>query len=541
MSSLSSLSRAVSAMMSNQSALNTSAHNLSNVNTPGYIRQQVIMAESTYSKVGLNATTDFQVGLGVDVQAIRQVRDQFLDASYRQERGRYGFYDAQNTGIEEIETILGETEGESFSTILNDLWVSVNELAKHPDGLETRGTFVQNASSFVNRSNLIAEQLTDYQSNLNQEVMNMVSDINDIGDEIYRLNEVIVTNEIGGGNANDYRDQRNILLDDLSRMVDISFKEDMAGNVKVSVENTEFVTTAGVNHMDLQASEPYSTLVSPVWPQIGNYPVFNFDIKINPESNNDKGALKGLLLTRGIRQGDYRDVVDQATYEKEVKPSLIMNAQAQFDQLVHGIVTTINDILSPNTVGPPPVLDTANAPYGLDGTQGFEVFKRTYVDRYNGLGEYNEEDFSDPYTLYSAGNLQIEPTLLTDYDKLPLQRLIGEPGDSTIINNILEAWDQPFSPLEPGLTAQLNFNDYYKAYVGNVGNNGYSVGNIVDNQYMMIQQIDNQRSRLGGVSSDEELGNVIKYQHAFNAAAKVVSTVDQMIETLLTGTGLVGR
>jgi len=541
MSSLSSLSRAVSAMMSNQSALNTSAHNLSNVNTPGYVRQQVIMADSSYSRVGLNATTDFQVGLGVDVQAIRQVRDQFLDASYRQESGRYGFYNAQNTGIEEIETILGETEGESFSTVLNDLWVSLNELAKHPDGLETRGTFIQNASLFVNRSDLISEQLKDYQSNLNQEVMTMVKDINSIGDEIYRLNEVIVTNEIGGGNANDYRDERNVLLDQLSRMVDTSFKEDAAGNVKVTVENTEFVTTAGVNHMELQASEPFSNLVSPVWPQIGDYPVFNFDVKINPENNNDKGALKGLLITRGIRAGDYRDMADQATYEQEVKPSIIMKAQAQFDQLIHGIVTTINDILSPNTVGPPPVLDVANAPYGLDGTQGFEVFKRTSVDRYNGLGEYNEEDFSDPYTLYSAGNLVIDPLLLTDYDKLPLQKLMGEPGDNTVINNIISAWDEPFSPIEPGLTAVLNFNDYYKAYVGNVGNNGYSVGNIVDNQYMMLQQIDNQRSSLEGVSSDEELGNVIKYQHAFNAAAKVVSTVDQMIETLVTSTGLVGR
>ncbi|MDA3846603.1 MAG: flagellar hook-associated protein FlgK [Vallitaleaceae bacterium] len=541
MSSLSSLSRAVSAMMSNQSALNTSAHNLTNINTPGYVRQQVVMAESGYSKVGMNETTDFQVGLGVDVQAIRQVRDQFLDTSYRQERGRYGFYDAQNTGIEEIEIILGEIEGESFSTVLNDLWVSLNELAKHPDGLETRGTFIQNASLFVNRTDLISKQLNDYQLNMNEDVKSMVSRINEIGDEIYQLNEVIVSYEIGDGNANDYRDQRNILVDELSKLIDVSAKEDSAGNVKVRIENTEFITTAGVNHMGLEASEPYSNLVSPVWPHVANYPVFNFDVAITPESNNDKGALKGLLITRGIRQGSYTDMIDQATYEADIKPSIIMNAQAQFDQLVHGIATTINDILSPNTVGPPPMLDTANAPYGLDGTQGFEVFKRTYVDRYNGLNEYNVEDPLDPYTLYSSGNLEINQELLTDYDKLPLQKLLNEPGDSTIINDMLNAWDQPFSSLEPGLTAKLNFNDYYKAYVGDVGNNGYAVGNIVDNQQMMIQQIDNQRSSLQGVSSDEELGNVIKYQHAYNAAAKVVSTVDQMIETLVTSTGLVGR
>jgi flagellar hook-associated protein 1 FlgK len=308
---------------------------------------------------------------------------------------------------------------------------------------------------FVNRTDLISKQLNDYQLNMNEDVKSMVSRINEIGDEIYQLNEVIVSYEIGDGNANDYRDQRNILVDELSKLIDVSAKEDSAGNVKVRIENTEFITTAGVNHMGLEASEPYSNLVSPVWPHVANYPVFNFDVAITPESNNDKGALKGLLITRGIRQGSYTDMIDQATYEADIKPSIIMNAQAQFDQLVHGIATTINDILSPNTVGPPPMLDTANAPYGLDGTQGFEVFKRTYVDRYNGLNEYNVEDPLDPYTLYSSGNLEINQELLTDYDKLPLQKLLNEPGDSTIINDILNAWDQPFSSLEPGLTAKL--------------------------------------------------------------------------------------
>lgn len=540
MSSISSLARAVSAMMSNQSALNTTAHNLSNVNTTGYVRQQVLMHEVSYDKVGLNETTDFQVGLGVDVTAIRQVRDQFLDISYRDQNARRGFYASQSSGIEEIEIVLGETEGESFSEVLNNLWVSMNELSKKPDGLETRGTFIQSASQFVERANLISDQLGAYQQHLNTEVISMVETINEIGDEIYRLNEVIVAQEVGRGNANDYRDQRNLLLDQLSGMVDITYAEDAVGNVKVSLEGTEFVSIVGVNHMSLKAAEPFSTLVSPVWPQLGDYPVFDFSKALNPENNNDKGSLKGLIITRGVRSADYRDMADTAYYEANVKPSIIMNAQAQFDQLVHGIVTMINDTLAPNTVGPPPMLDVANAPFGMDGLQGTELFVRKTVDRYT-AGVYNEENLLDPYTLYTAGNIEINPDLLSHYDMLPLSIVDGEYGDNTIAEAMLAAWDAPFESIEPGLTEQLNFNEYYERFVSEVGNNGYAINNTLDNQRMMIQQIDNQRSQLTGVSSDEELGNMIKYQHAYNAAAKVVNVVDQMIEQIVMNTGLVGR
>lgn len=540
MSSISSLARAVSAMMSNQSALNTTAHNLSNVNTTGYVRQQVLMHDASYDKVGLNETTDFQVGLGVDVTAIRQVRDQFLDISYRQENSRRGFYASQSSGIEEIEIVLGETEGESFAEVLNDLWVSMNELSKKPDGLETRGTFIQSAVQFVDRASLISDQLSAYQEHLNTEVISMVDTINNIGDDIYRLNEVIVGQEVGGGNANDYRDQRNQLLDQLSGMVDIRYTEDAVGNIKVSVEGTEFVSIVGVNHMDLAASEPFSTLVSPVWPQLGDYPVFDLSKAMNPENNNDKGSLKGLIITRGVRQADYRDMTDTAYYEANVKPSIIMNAQAQFDQLINGIVTTINDILSPNTVGPPPMLDVANAPYGMDGLQGTELFVRKTVDRYT-AGVYNEPDMTNPYTLYTAGNIEVNSDLLSNYDMLPLSYIDGEYGDNSVVEEMLAAWEAPFQSIEPGLSEQLNFNEYYERFVSEVGNNGYAINNTLDNQTMMIQQIDNQRSQLTGVSSDEELGNMIKFQHAYTAAAKVVNVVDEMIEQIVMNTGLVGR
>jgi len=548
MSSISSLARAVSGLMANQQALNTTAHNLSNVNTPGYVRQQVLMKDSNYLRVGENETTMLQLGLGTDVQSIRQVRDHFLDLAFRGENGRLGFYSAQSSTIEEIENIVGETEGEAFSKIMNDLWVSMNELSKHPEGLETRGSFIQNATLFVEKSNLIMKQLNSYQSNLNAEITSKVSRINEIGEEINKLNTVIVTKEGFGGNANDYRDQRNILIDELSQIIDVRVKEDVQGNYLVSVESVPFVTVGNVNKMGTVQAESFSELVDPYWPHLSeigppavNQKVFNFDNPTGPQYDNNKGELKGLIMSRGTRTANYTDMSNAAVFKSDVEPSTIMTIQAQFDNLIHGIVTTINNVLSPNTVGPPPAFDAANAPYGLNGNRGTELFARVYMDRYDGLGNYNAEDPANRYSLYSAGNLKINEAILVDYNKLCLSKSNGVDGDSSVVESMLTQWKEPFSPLTPGSAGILKINDYYNGFVAYIGSRGNSVNNLKSNQETLTVQIDNQRNQLMGVSSDEELGNMMKYQHAYNASSRVITVVDQMIQRVIDQTGLVGR
>lgn len=98
-----------------------------------------------------------------------------------------------------------------------------------------------------------------------------------------------------------------------------------------------------------------------------------------------------------------------------------------------------------------------------------------------------------------------------------------------------------FSVLEPGTSSIHNFMDYYNSFISNVGNMGNSINNQMENQDILTTQIDNQRSQLMGVSTDEELGNMMKYQHAYNASARVVTVLDQMIGRIIDQTGLVGR
>jgi len=447
----------------------------------------------------------------------------------------------QASAVDEIESILGETEGEAFSDIMNELWVSLNELSKHPEGLETRANFIQNASIFVERSNLVMEQINDYQKNLNSEVLDNVDRINEIGKEINSLNSKVSQGELGIANANDYRDQRNQLIDELSSLVNISYREESDGTVMVNVENVPFVVEGNYFPMNTVQAEAFSDLVVPNWPHL-DVQVFNFDNPVGPEYENDIGTLKGMIMARGTRNANYTDLQDQTVYEDEIKNSIVMTAQAQFDNLIHGIVTMVNNIVSPNTSGSPSGLDTANAPYGLDGSQGNEIFVRKYMDRYDETtGNYNEEDASNVYSLYAAGNIEVNPEVLSNYNLIALSSTNNYDGDTTVVQSMLDAWDTSFSTLEPGSTASMNFNEYYQDFVGNLG----AVGNVatlqMNNQELMVLQIDNERLSLTGVSTDEELGNMMKYQHAYNAAARVVTVVDSMIEQVVTSLGLVGR
>ncbi len=538
MSGITSMNSVVSALMANKAALNTTAHNLTNVNTSGYVRQQVIMKEGAYDTLGHNGTAYMSVGLGTDISVIRQVRNLFLDNSYRAENGRQQFYAAHSNAIEEIETILGEVEGETFNEILNDLWISLNELEKHPDGLETRASLVQSASKFVKRANLVQDSIIEYQKNIDSDIKSVVDRVNQIGEEISELNLTIRRAELTGANANDFRDSRNTLLDELGGLIKIKYREIEDGTVLVSAENTQFIIKEGFYKMGITQATDFSSLKEPYWQHL-DQKVFNENDVISTSNNNDVGYLKGLTLVRGARKADYMDLRSETSY-KAIDHSDVMVAMATFDKLVHEVVSLVNNTLSPLDGGSPQKLDS-NAPFGLNGTQGHELFSRKFIPRFDDAGNYIEEDHNNPDTLYSAGNLVINEDVLNDYNLLPFSISKGADGDTTIVKRIIDGWSEKRMSLRPGETSVLNVRDFYTAFIGELGANGSLATNEVKNQRLLVTQIDNQREQLTGVSSDEELGNMMKYQHAYNAASRLVSVLDSMLDKVVNNLGLVGR
>ena len=411
-------------------------------------------------------------------------------------------------------------------------------MKKNPSSVEKRSTFVQNAVTFIDRSNLAMTQLRDYQHNLNDQVKDMVGKINQIGNDINKLNDEIGFYEASGDHANDLRDRRNVLLDELSSYVSITYKEDTSNRVQVSIEGVPFVSDGKVYNIKLERTTNDSLFLKPVWEQI-NEDVFDFSKPVVASNNNDYGALKALLLARGTSMTNYTNF-DSTNYEQDIEPSILMKTMTQFDVLVHGVVTLINDTVSPVDVTTGEL--AADAPYGLDGSQyGEEIFKRVSYDRFDSNGEYIEEDSSNYFTLYTAGNLEVNKEILMDFDKISVFTEPGALSDSEVVGSIIEAWGQDFSSLKPDSLVKYNYNEYYAGFITEMSNVGYTANVMVENQQFMTNQIDNQRMAIMAVSSDEELGKMIQYQYAYSASSRVVTIVDEMLERIVTSLGVVGR
>ena len=586
-----SLYTGVSGLQVSQRGLNTTAHNLSNMETEGYVRQQTLLTDSLYTNIGSNHISYMQVGHGAAAAAITQVRDNFLDKSFRQEIGRQKFYEAQYECSTEMEEILGETEGVAFQDSIEDLWVAMQELCKEPDNIVTRSSFIQTAVSFVERAETVYNQVREYQLNLNSNIENYVDRINELGDEIKRLNGEIQKYEASGmENANDYRDQRNLLLDELSELAAITYKEHANGVVTVMLEDQMFVTEDFVCHMDTRLLDNDTGMIEPYWPTYGDIPVFKFNPLPSAEANTDIGSLKGLLLVRGDKVGKhtdipvepdkadftdesgyfYKDDYDDAykayekqveTFNMEIEASAIVSVQAQFDQLIHGIVTTINDLLCPNkevvTAEGETILifDKENAPIGMDanGTPGEALFNRKSTERYEKttamievdgifqeveVWKYNKEDASNNYSLFTLGEIEVNPNVMKDPSLIPLSTNDGT-GDYAveICDKLMTEWQEPFSTLTPNEYKAHNFNEYYTEMIGALANRGEKYRNVYQGQETLVNSVDNQRISVTAVSSDEELTNMIRFQQAYNASARYINVVSQMLEHLLNSLG----
>lgn len=219
-----------SGMFVNERALFVTGHNISNVNTPGFSRQQAMIATGPYQNCG-----GFQLGLGADIQQIRQIRHQFLDNIYRDENTLLGYWETRNKTFQEIQTILGDPMEEGLQNVLNQFWDSWQELSKEPDSLTVRALVRQRAEALVYHINHVGQQLDKLQNDLNYEVYMRISEVNDITRQIASLNKAIFSAEVTGDNANDYRDQRNLLIDRLSKLADVEATEMMDGQVDITL------------------------------------------------------------------------------------------------------------------------------------------------------------------------------------------------------------------------------------------------------------------------------------------------------------------
>lgn len=584
-----------SGLKTSQNALNTVAHNLSNLNTTGYVRQQVAESDVNYNTISTTqAIANTRIGDGVQYSEVRHIRDTFLDARYREESGRYSFYETSYATVLEIEDILGELDGAAFKDSLEGLWTAMQELSKTPSDGTYISLLVSNAASFTQNATAVYQSFIEYQDNLNLQIKDMVDEINAIGTRIDELNKEISVIETGGlEKANDLRDERDTLLDTLSEYGNITYKEDIYSRVTVRFNNTEFVTTSGSYEIGMLQDND-TGFYQPYWKQnvvwkkdtdgndyadYSSADVFDLKETISTDLGTDVGGLRSLLLARGDHVANYTDLTcnmetdnklealgishneynseyGKQYYNDTIACSLMMNIEAEFDHLVHSVITKVNGVLANNCDpetgylcnedGTPMqmFLKSLEDPYekvtyteaqAKAAADNGEKLYRIYSEDGTATDDYwrfVEEDPKVTQSLYNCKTLQMNQELVQTPSKLGFVKNESS-SDYNLAKEFLAEFEKADIYINPNATKPDNLQDCYTDIVNQMATVGNVFKDCYEFQQLAVEQADGNRQTVIGVSSDEELEHMIMYQNAYNAASRYINVINTLLESVI--------
>lgn len=446
------------ALLAQQKAIEITGHNIANVNTPGYSRQRVNLAanDPIYSGIGL-------MGCGVRATEIQRIYDRFVGLQINNENQNLGRWEARKGALERVEIIFDESSGYGLNQAMSEFWNAWQDLANNPSGNVERVTLLAKSETMATTFNNMYSNLEQVQKDIDTSISGTVEDINLIAEQIADLNQKIVEVEVSGQNANDYRDSRDLLLKELSSMIDIDTFENSDGSVTVSVGNGKPLVES-IFAWSLSTETNASGLQDIVWVDSdGNTTDITNDIS--------GGKLKGWIEARDVAIPDYLD---------------------RLDDLAANIISEVNAIHSNG--------------FGLDGSTGNDYFTGT-----------------------SASDMAVNQVIAGDVNLIAAASSAGGvPGDNS---NAIAIASLQNELLMSGNTT--TFDDYFSSLISVAGSDVKEATANFDHQYSMVAHLDNYRESISGVSLDEEMVNLVKFQHAYDAAAKLISTVDELLNTVI--------
>ena len=455
---------ALSGLRAQQLAMDVTAHNIANAGTEGYKRQeaQLVPGISISGSFAMNGPGTPKLGSGVEVISIRRMQSTFIDGQVRTANQSIGSWSSKSESLSQIESILGEPGDNGLSSILDKFWSSWQELATSPESVPARAAVVETGSEVSERINSLYTNLRSIQFQLDTQIKDNVTRINDIATEVTSLNENIGKSISGGYQPNDLMDRRDLLLDQLSQIV--KFQVSGIGGAEMMVTINGKVLVQGTHAMEVEA-----TLGGNAWSQISwadnGWPLDPTD-----------GQLKGQIEAR--------------------------------DTLIQGYIDDLNTLAET-------IVTSVNAQHSL-GT----------LPNGNPAGNFFVAG-GDASSIAVQGTLQANPALVaTSYT--------GRPGDNTLAQNIADVKSQL-------LIGGQSINDAYASLVGQIGSDSRRAMSQVDVGNLSLEQLQTQRESVSGVSLDEEMINMIRFQQAYNAAARMVTTMDEMIDIVVNRLGIVGR
>lgn len=484
-----------------QEAIQTTGHNISNANTDGYSRQRVNLSTwLPYPGVGINAERGGQIGTGVNADSISRIRDQFVDLQVRDNSNQHGYWSTLSEAYSQMEDIVNEPTENGISSVLDGFWQSLQDLAGNAGTSGTGSVVLERGKAVADTFNYLSQSLGKVQNNLNQQIDENIGLINHYADQINALNKEIGVQEANGLVTNDLYDKRDALTDKLAELVNIKVTNvESGGNPSPHAEGKytiEIVNGDGASYdppapatlVDAQALTNNHLRAEfktddPASPQVQISMVESDDkTETGPQNmQNLSGKLEGLIDASTV---DYPGVMESLD---NMATALAVNFNDAYQQSAGSAASGIDWFFQ----GADGTVNAANL-HVNEALEGSDVTA-------NGAGAPSGDNSS---AMAMADVIAV--------NKYPID---GQDGESSTLKN------------------------YLQGLIGQIGVNAQSAQQFTDNSETMLLSAENRRSSVSGVSIDEELTNLIQFQHSYGAAAKVVTTLDTLLDTLINRMG----
>jgi flagellar hook-associated protein 1 len=442
------MSMAVRALLAEQGALDATSNNISNLNTPGYSRQRPVFVQSDPVTSG-----SLTFGNGVLLEKIESLRDPILELRIHAEEQQQSHLDALVTGMSQVEVMFSGSSGD-IGDQMSKFFNSLQQLSADPTSVPLRQGVLTAAGNLAAAFQMVVHNIQQQRSNLDLNVTQSVREVNSITQQIAQLNTQIANMENLHQEASAFLDQRNVLIGQLSQLVDVSVVKSDNGITLTTSTGTALVAGGRFFQLDTQTdSSGYQHIFA-----LGN------DITASLVG----GGLAGLIELRDTKL-----------------PGLV----SDLDTLAAGLASTFNTV--------------HRGGYDLSGTAGGDFFVPPPVG-INGAAASFKVQISDPRLLAASSD--------------------QSAGSNGNLSGLLAIRNQ-------SVAAGQSPTDFYANMVFKVGNEVATGSAAQEASSLILQQLENQRSSISGVSLDEEAANLLRYQRAFEAAARVVSTISEVMDT----------
>ena len=568
-----------SALRAAQQMLDTAAHNVANASTPGYSRQVVSLVESppytypAFNRSGLPG----QVGSGVTVAAITRVRDNFLDLQVQAQTALKGEWDTRQQELAKVESIFPEPSDSSLGSALSKYWSAWQDVATDPTSTAARTALTEQAASLAMEMNRDSTQLGMIGTGIDSQVSQQITTINDVAKQIASLNGQIQRVTVTGDHANDLLDQREQLLEQLSAIVPSTTMTQPDGTLTVLVGGTDLVN--GVYSRQLVGqNDPTTGHVTPTWADGSAVALPSGEMKsLLDVRDGDLASYRAQLdaLAKGVadatntlhgRGVDTNGNPGQAifTYHAgNVAGTLAVNTAVAADP------SLVAASASPTTPGDGSVAgliaDLGNARSYSAGVAGTDVVGgmdlttgntarlltisadtavgQTYT--FSGSGTNLTLTGADGSTqTINVADMAVGGTQALNFDQLGIKLTVNSGSATKSAADLVTDFTTPghntvvaASLYSPSQTT----TDFYAGLIGKIGTASSQAAEMSTNQQLVVDQLTTRVQEVSGVSLDEEATDMVRFQHAYQAAARVITTMDEMLNTLINGTGLVGR